>query len=234
MKRIATALLCLLMLMPTALAASLDGDGAISRAQELVHQFDPYGEDYEQERYLYRAEPDGDGWTVTVTVPRLDSSVDFYQLRFDNAGELTETVINPLQISLEEIGDSRLGFKLYCEQYGPYYNWSMEAAVEYENQFGTGDYRMPQEGDLSVEEVIAIARNWLVESGAYAAAELDAMPVRAVLNKEGSYFSNQWSVMYYILDESEGYLKILGPDQLQISNETGEVLEAFLSRDANG
>ena len=233
-RRLLTILLALVCFTLPAMAET-DGDAILAAARQSVHFFDPYGEDYEQQRYLYRVQPDGDGWLVTVTVPCRDTTVDFFEVRFDQNGVLQQTVVDPLGMALDlEQTDHRLAFKAYCEEYGPYYDWPMEAHIEYDGLFGTSDYRMPTEGDLSAEEAIAIASEALREASVYSPEEFDALKVTAMLNREGTHFSNQWMVLFYVVDESQGYPIITGPDQFMISNPEGEIVQVMLAKDGNG
>lgn len=110
---------------------------------------------------------------------------------------------------------------------GPEYLWPYEDVVEFYQLYSDGEYRLPGEGDLSLDEAVAIARKYAMDTWQLTAEYLDPLPVQAQLQKDGTL----WYV--YFVDESlrnvDGYLV---PHMVVIANPSGTI-EGGMMGDVN-
>lgn len=238
MKKLIALCVCFILVLCAASAfarTDITSDQAIAIARAKESEFDPL-EENEQRLYLYRAQREygTDNWLVTVSVPCRDEMVDFYILTISPDGELIQTVIDPLEMALNpERSTLFLAVKKLTAERGPWYTWTIEQRVEFEAQFGTGDYRMPTQDDLTEKQAIDIAAAALQKAAGLSDEALASLLPVANLNGQGPW-KDHWSVLFYIPDHPLGLFGTRNQHQVQVSNPDGEVKEVFLSGAANG
>jgi len=224
-----------------ALASQIaDAEDAVTLARGKIAEFDPCFGVENQHRYRYRAEQIDQEWKVTVTIPNDlstadDNMVDFYVLTFSSQGEMTDVQTDPLLLSLEGGFENQfLALRRLTAEYGPWYSWTMEQRIDFEAKYSNDSYRMPRENDLSEAEALKIAREALQEATGKSDEEMDALYAVANLNKNDSWWSGQWTVLFYEPDQPRTGFGTAYPNQVQIANPTGDVVQIFISGEGNG
>ena len=156
----------------------------------------------------------------------------------EKTGEIVDSTIP--QNAFDEVRRNNEGYKVMQElekEKGSMYYWGEQETVDFFNNYFDGGYKMPEQGDLSRDDAIDIAKRYAKDNWQMTDEYLNGLPVCANLTTGDvigdSADGSCWYV--YFVDESicSSTDGIVSPHMVTISNPSGEVLGGAMG-DSNG